>query len=224
MLQNIKLHLTSFFTFHYYAFFVHLDPFQKAEAKLKAADRSKLHYQYVFALFLFCIFFLHGTFGLELEYAGSIVFPKLSKSNFTMFHHITTPLLRTPVDMVMLGNTIVTSLIFFVLIFHNYFPDCGRIRLASYSNSRHLLVGSGNILVEEVSQRILTISKLGRLYVKFVTFGFGIVIIYVYCYIHIFWVNAKFLKFTLNTLWVWLVAFPLYFDYVIHGKKKMVLF
>lgn len=219
MVQNIKFQLTSFFTCHYYALFVHLDPFQKIEAKFNQAVNGKLHYQYTFALILFSICFFHGTFGLEFEYVGSVELANLPKSNYTMFHHITTPLLRLPVDMVMLGNTVVTALIFLVLICHNHFPSSVRIWPANYANNRHLIVGSKSILVESVSKKILKISQLGRLYVKFVTFGFGILIIYVYCYLHIFWVNAQFVSFTLNSMWVWLVEFPLYFDYVIHGNK-----
>lgn len=215
MLQNIKLHLNSFFKFHYYVLFVYLDPFQN---KPHSEINGKLHYQFIFALILFLTFFLHGTFGLELEYTGKIVLANLPDSNYTMFHHLSLPILRTPIDMVMLGNTIVTTLIFIVLIFHNSFPQNVRITYAEYSNTRHLMIASKNILVETVSKKILKISKLGRMYVIFVTFGFGVLIIYVYCYLNIFWVNADFVKFTFNSVLFWLIEFPFYFDTIIHSN------
>lgn len=74
-------------------------------------------------------------------------------------------------------------------------------------------------------QAILRNSRLGRLALKVITFGFEFVIVYTYCYYHVF-LNNRLYRVSLHSAWVWLFGYPLFFFYIAHiclGSMSFVL-
>ncbi len=206
---------------HYNALFEQLDAVQSIDYN----QRPSLHIDFhqhrtntTFAIIslMFTTIFLDSIFGMQYEYFGRISFSELATSPYISWHQIPPVQIWFSTDAIMIANTSTTLAIYVLLSFHSPLPE--RFLLFPLNNGRNLVV-DGRILKEKVSKKILRFCKLSKKAVILVAAIFEVVIVYGYCYYRIF-LAGKIYRFSVHTAWMWFVAFPLFFFYIVHGNSK----